>query len=60
MNPRSDLNPPAKATTPAQTAMRRAFAASRRIPNAPGPVRKARIHAWCEFVRAGLGREGKE
>lgn len=45
-------------TTPA-VALRRAFAASRRIPNAPDPQRAARVHAWCRFMRAALGRELK-
>lgn len=37
--------------------LRRAFAASKRIPNAPGPVRKAKIHAWAEFVKQALRDE---
>lgn len=50
-----------KPLTPQQQAMRRAFAASKRIPNAPSPVRKARVHAWAEFVKAAMGKdEGKE
>lgn len=49
-----------KNPTPQQVAMRRAFAASKRIPNAPGPVRKARVHAWCEFVKEAMGQPEKE
>ncbi len=49
-----------KPATPQQVAMRRAFAASKRIPNAPGPVRKARVHAWCEFVKEAMGQPEKE
>lgn len=44
-----------KPLTPQQQAMRRAFAASKRIPNAPSPQRAKRIHAWCEFVKQAMG-----
>lgn len=40
-----------------QVAWRRAFAASKRIPNAPDPQRAARVHAWCRFMQKALGRE---
>ena len=40
-----------KPLTPQQQAMRRAFAASKRIPNAPAKDRAKRVHAWAEFVK---------
>lgn len=40
--------------TPAQIALRRAFAAAKRIPNAPDPKRAKRVHAWAEFVKAAI------
>ena len=43
--------------TPAQIALRRAFAAAKRIPNAPDPKRAQRIHAWAEFVKAAIRDE---
>lgn len=55
----SGLKPAVKQPTPAQIAMRRAFAASKRIPNAPAPQRKQRIHAWAEFVKAAMRDEGE-
>ena len=33
---------------------RRAFAAAKRIPNAPD---KARVHAWAEFVKVAIRDE---
>ena len=42
---------------------RRAFAAAKRIPNAPDKDRAARVHAWAEFVKAAIRDEdvaGKE
>lgn len=53
----SNLNPPTKPPAPAQTAMRRAFAASRRIPNAPSKDRAKRISIWAAEVKAALGKE---
>jgi len=42
---------------------RRAFAAAKRIPNAPDKDRAARVHALAEFVKAEIRDEdaaGKE
>ena len=44
-------------------AQRRAFAAAKRIPNAPSPLREKRVHAWAEFVKVAIRDEdaaGKE
>ena len=53
-----------KPLTPQQQAMRRAFAASKRIPNAPAKDRAKRVHAWAEFVKQAIRDEdaaaGKE
>jgi len=49
MNP---INP-----TPQQAAMRRAFAAAKRIPNAPDPKRAQRISIWAAEVKAALGKD---
>ena len=46
--------------TPAQIALRRAFAAAKRIPNAPDPKRAQRIHAWAEFVKGAMKDEDKD
>jgi len=40
--------------TPHRPAVRRAFAAAKRIPNAPDKDRAARVHAWAEFVKAAI------
>ena len=45
--------------TRAQIALRRAFAAAKRIPNAPDPKRAQRI-AWAEFVKAAMKDEDKD
>ena len=36
---------------------RRAFAAAKRIPNAPDKDRAARVHAWAEFVKVAIRDE---
>ena len=36
---------------------RRAFAAAKRIPNAPDKDRAKRVHAWAEFVKAAIRDE---
>ena len=41
-------------------AQRRAFAAAKRIPNAPSPLRAKRVHAWAEFVKAAIRDEDVE
>jgi len=49
--------------TPHRPAVRRAFAAARKIPNAPSKDRAKRVHAWAEFVKAAIRDEdaaGKE
>ena len=47
--------------TPQQSAMRRAFAAAKRIPNAPDPKRAERIRIWAAEVKAAMGKdEGKQ
>lgn len=42
---------------PATATFRRAFAAARKIPNAPDKARAARVHAWAEFVKAAIRDE---
>lgn len=41
-------------------AHRRAFAAAKRIPNAPSAVRQQRIHAWAEFVKAAIREDTQQ
>lgn len=43
--------------TPKKSAFRKAFLAAKKIPNKPAALRKQRVHAWAEFVRAVLRDE---
>jgi len=43
--------------TPPRPAVRRAFAAARKIPNAPNKDRAKRVHAWAEFVKVAIRDE---
>lgn len=36
---------------------RRAFAAAKRIPNAPNKDRAKRVHIWAEFMKAAIRDE---
>ena len=46
--------------TPPRPAVRRAFAAARKIPNAPAKDRAKRVHIWAEFVKAAIRDEDVE